>query len=256
MKTRVRLTARKEEIDADGLADATAVVIDVLRATTSMAAALAEGAAWVLPVAGADVARTRVAGWAGKEPRPLLAGEQELRQPDDFDLGNSPQQFTAAAVQGRGVVMATTNGTVAVERARSHARQVIAASLINREAVCQWLVGNDCDCVEIICSGSAGSFSLEDWLAGGLIIDGLLRHGMAVDLEDKARAAWLASRQEWHALYEALLQGRAARRLTALGMEQDVVFTLRLDVIDMVPLLREERFVDASRSLADAEPTH
>src|SRR5919205_1382261 len=114
------------------LAGRVVVVIDVLRASTSIAAALANGAKNVVPLESADEVITRARQFDRSEVR--LAGERKMRAIPGFDLGNSPREFTREAVEGKTVLITTTNGTVALTAATG-ARDVVVASYVNFSAV-------------------------------------------------------------------------------------------------------------------------
>ncbi|MBX5464881.1 MAG: 2-phosphosulfolactate phosphatase, partial [Clostridia bacterium] len=239
---------RREELEAGRLEGRAAVVIDTLRATTTIAAALAAGAAWVLPVDSEEEAWSRAAGL--RDPsggRPLLAGERDRLRIPGFDLGNSPAEFTPERVGGRGILLCTTNGSRALHAAAPHAERLYCAALVNAGAVAAELRRAEAERLTLICSGSGGFFSVEDFLTAGCLIDRLLSEGGAeeagVRLDDAARAAWLAWQAGRHRLRETVEPGRAARALALAGLEADVEEALRLDALDVVPRMVEGRIV-------------
>ena len=150
-----------------------AAFLDILRATTTMTAALAAGARAVVAVADpakALVLRERLT------PAPLLAGEERMERRPGFDLGNSPREFTAERVTGRTLVMCTTNGTrAAVAALRGGCRRLFAASLRNRAATARALLADpSVDRITLICAGTHGRFSLDDAVGAGAVIEALI----------------------------------------------------------------------------------
>jgi 2-phosphosulfolactate phosphatase len=210
------------------LGGATVLVVDVLRASTTIIAALSAGCPAVTPVADAREARRR-GGAAGA----LLAGERRGEPIDGFDLGNSPLEYRADRVRGRSVVMTTSNGTRALLAARE-ARAVGVAALVNLSAAAGWAAAEGRDVV-VLCAGERGRRSLEDHVCAGLLVE-------------RVRAAAPAAASSAAAL-EALAQGRQyagdvtrlaadspwARHLAASGRGADVAACLLLDTTALVP---------------------
>lgn len=198
------------------LSRAACVVFDVLRATTTIVTALAAGAASIRPVAGIPEALAcRVA-----DPEALLAGEREglrigaaLAGGVEFDLGNSPREFTPARVAGRRIVMSTTNGTRAL-RACAGAALTLAAALPNLEATADFLERAHPAELLLVCAGTGEDPAWEDALGAGALCDRL-----AADTLWPPGDGALIARQLWrrhrHRPSEALALGRNGRRLLA-----------------------------------------
>jgi len=211
----------------------TVVVIDVLRATSSIVTALGNGAAGVVPVREADEAIT-VMRRIGRD-RVLLCGERKSRLIEGFDLDNSPASFTRERVAGKTLVFTTTNGTRALLEAAHAGTTVYCAALLNRNAIVQRLLAGD-GAARLLCSGSEGSLSFEDVLGAGAIADALLKHDKRLVLSDAARvaAALFAANHKW--LTTALASGTHARSLVAEGFAADVAACARIDTSSCVPL--------------------
>lgn len=212
-----------------------AVVIDVLRATTTLVTALAHGAERVYPVASpAEAYKLR----EDLAPHPVvLAGERDSVRLPGFDLGNSPRECTAQAVAGRYLVMSTTNGTAAMLALRP-ARVGVAAALVNLPAVAAALAGEKT--VTILCAGTKGSLSLEDTIAAGGLIDHWqsMHHDVITDdFGLVALAAYRAARSE---LAGWLSQSQNGRRLLELGWPTDIDWCAGVGVFDVVPVLRHD----------------
>jgi 2-phosphosulfolactate phosphatase len=223
-----------ELVAPERLAGGVAVVIDVLRATTTMVHALAAGCLCVRPCATVDEARALADSMpAGKA---LLAGERDGRPLPGFDLGNSPGAFTCARCRGLSIVLTTTNGTRALLHA-VRAERVLIAAFANFSAVCEQL-RNEKRPIHIVCAGDAGTVALEDALLAGAIVDNLAGDGVA--LNDGARLAWDGFEHHGQVLEGALEVSAGGVRLRALGYDEDVRTAARIDTFAVVPELRRE----------------
>lgn len=238
-----------ETIDAGTLAGGVAVVIDVLRATTTVCHALAAGALDVRPCP--DVEVSRMAAEALGRERTILGGERGGTRIDGFDLGNSPAEYTAQRVAGKSIVFSTTNGTRAIDRCRA-AEQIVLAALVNRGAVCRWIERHPAS-LDIVCAGTEGAVTREDILAAGAIVERLTA------TEDGPRWVWndeaMVARDAWRglgsgdgrqeALVAALRSSRGGRNLIELGYDADIEAAAQLDRLDVVPYAGEVlHFVD------------
>ena len=211
----------------------TAVVIDVLRATTSMLAALAAGAERVIPVGEVDDARAVAATWPGGTV--VLGGERGGRPIDGFDVGNTPQEFTPEIVAGKTVVMTTTNGTRAILMADGAPRRAIAA-LTNVAATAAWLSGADRGDVVLVTSGTERRVSWEDTLCAGALVRRLVDTSPdgTWHLADSALIAlevWQAGQAD---LGVALRRGRGGRNVKRLGIEIAFEACAALDSVSLV----------------------
>ncbi|GEA14583.1 MAG: 2-phosphosulfolactate phosphatase [Moorella sp. (in: firmicutes)] len=207
------------------------IVIDVLRATTTISVALAAGCLEVIPVLTPEEAidmRERL-----EDERVLLGGERNALKIPGFDLGNSPLEYTPEIVAGKRLIMTTTNGTRAIRRAAG-GRQVFLGAMINAPAVAGLAAAAATD-ITIICAGTRDRFSLEDFLAAGLLVDRLAGLGEFV-LRDGALTArdyYYCHRDDPSAAMKASFHGRL---LADLGLEADVEFCSRVGAIDVVPV--------------------
>ena len=215
------------------------VVIDVLRANTSIAYARANGAEKLIPTASIEAA-TRLATSLDRATT-LLCGEREGRPISGFDLGNSPLEFTSATVAGKTLIMTTTNGTETIARLDG-AREIVVCSLVNVSAVARYL--REESELSIACSGKLGAFSLEDAVCAGSLIVRLRDLGVGpVAGNDAAVAA-----ETLHAAHRADL-GRCLREtshgrfLQEIGYGDDLDVCARVDALTTVPVVREGRIV-------------
>jgi len=226
--------------EADLLGSA-AVVLDVLRATTTICQALASGAQDVVPFS--EVQEVLAAAAHFQPDNIVLGGERGGRRIEGFDLGNSPVEYTPQVVRGRSVLITTTNGTRAFDRVRA-ARRVLVGALVNLSAVAVSIEKEPN--VAIVCAGTDGGETGEDVLAAGALVARCLE---AVDGWETNLMAQQAQR-EWEAMVaRAAAAGRTlsdqlaiefrdtpgGRNLREIGMDRDLADCARLDCLEIVP---------------------
>jgi 2-phosphosulfolactate phosphatase len=199
------------------LSQAVCVVFDILRATTTMITALANGAEAIIPVAEISEALTL----KQRNPGVLLAGERhgvriraDLTGSIDFDLGNSPREFTAEKVAGKTIVMSTTNGTRAL-RACAGARMVLVSSFLNLRATTNWIREKNPPHLILVCSGTFEEPALEDVLAAGALCEKLWSNYAGGHLSDSAEIARRIYPLLQFNLIEAMKHSLNGRRLMA-----------------------------------------
>ncbi|MBI2526690.1 MAG: 2-phosphosulfolactate phosphatase [Candidatus Rokubacteria bacterium] len=222
-----------------------AVVVDVMRATTTVIAACAAGCRRVIPVPDAAAAWAQL-GAGGRPPgEVLLAGERGGDPIVGFDLGNSPLEYTAERVRGRTLVLTTTNGTAAILAARGAAAVAVAA-LTNVEAVARWALGQGRDAT-VLCAGEQGAFSLEDAVCAGILVERITaevgRAGGTVEVSDAAVAAWRLSAHYAGRLGALLEDATWARTLARAGRSEDLWACLALSTVDEVPVFEDGAIV-------------
>ena len=218
-----------KDLDPACLADRAVAVFDVLRATTSITAALAIGAAEVRVFGDLESCLAAAAAFNGPK---LTCGERHTLPPPGFDLGNSPGQFTAAAHAGRTVFMTTTNGTKAIVAARSAAVMVTAA-LVNATAAAAALAAAGRD-VTLLCSGSDGAPSLEDTLGAGAVLHALQQRTDVTVNGDSARMALRLFEGCRDRLPSVLSDTHGGHNIRRVKLDADIAFAARLDVFDVV----------------------
>ncbi len=213
----------------------TAIVVDVVRATTCIVEAMANGATAVYPAGSIEeaVALREKLGRDGI----LLCGERAGLRIDGFDLGNSPAEFAADAVRGKRLAMTTTNGTKALVAARA-ADRVLVASFLNAAAVAD--AARDDASIVVVCAGKEGRFSLDDVVCAGRIVRDLAGDGErpAAALDDAARAA--ADLALANPLSRDMLARTAAgRALVDAGLGSDLDLCAKADTRRIVPAMRD-----------------
>lgn len=225
-----------ERVDVSGRV---AVVIDVLRASSTIVGALASGADRVLTVATVEEAREQAAKLGGD--RAVLGGERDAVKLPGFDLGNSPREYTPGVVDGKTVILTTTNGTQAVHAAKQ-AQAIIVAGLVNADAVVRWLIARDLD-VTLICSGTEGRLSIDDLHCAGLLLSRLLEPGFIPELKDGVRLAIQWYTANAGSALHVLQTCYHGQRLIERGFDADVAWCSAIDMFDTVPEWDGEGFV-------------
>jgi 2-phosphosulfolactate phosphatase len=213
------------------------VVVDILRATTTIAYALAAGAAKVIPLLEVDRALEMKAQLGAAA---VLGGERGGQKIAGFDLGNSPAEYTKASVGGKTLLFTTTNGTRAMEMCR-HASGVLLGSFANFSACCREL--NSTPRIDILCAGTDGQITREDVLFAGAVIDDLRRshpHLITNDQADIAADAWRAAAADFGGpkpLAECLRASTGGRNLIEIGHERDIDIAAQIDKFDLIARL-------------------
>lgn len=218
-------------------------VADVLRATTVMIVALANGARAVIPQDNDEEAR-RLHGELSRQGVPvLLSGEKEGYKREGYDLGNSPLEFTPEKVSGKTVVHLTTNGTRALVAASS-ARDIILVSFANLSATAKYLrkMGGGAERILGVVSGREGEYCLEDTVClGGLLTRLLEPPGWDYSITDAARTAIDLFQVYRERLPEMIRQCYHGRYLEEIGLGDDLIECVRIDTTDIVPGMKNGR---------------
>jgi 2-phosphosulfolactate phosphatase len=234
-------------VEPGALADKTVVVIDVLRATTTIVHALAAGAREVVPCLEVDDARQISARLGGGA---VLGGERGGVAIAGFDLGNSPAEYSRERVGGKTVVFTTTNGTRAMQRCKLAGR-VLLGAFVNFSAVCRELAGSDR--VALVCAGTDGHVTREDTLLAGAIVDDLTQSRSTRSTAGQASSGTLRLNDQallaadaWQTAVRLmtdrplgimLRESRGGQNLIDTGQENDIDLAAQMDRFDTVPEL-------------------
>jgi 2-phosphosulfolactate phosphatase len=217
-----------------------AIAVDVLRATSTMATALNAGAEAVQVFSDIEKLLHESESWPAEKR--LRAGERGGSKVAGCDLGNSPLDCTPALMKDRRLFISTTNGTRALQRVEN-ATVVLAAALINRQAVVNYLLANKPATIWIVGSGWEGSYSLEDTVCAGAIVDSLLS-GTDISLEelagnDEVIDALSLYRQWQDNLLQLMHHASHGKRLLRLNCHEDLQYCAQTDILDVLPIQRE-----------------
>lgn len=210
------------------------VVVDVLRATSCMITALAEGVTEIHPVASLDECRgLKVRGYR-------TAAERGGEQVEGFDLGNSPLSYLNGAYAGQKVAVTTTNGTLAITKSAIYAKQVVIGGFLNLSALAEYLQSQPEDVV-VLCAGWKGKVNMEDTLFAGALVSRLSNeYQLECDAPLAAQSLYECIKGD---LYGYMQQSSHARRLSKFGVEEDIKFCLEADKYKEIPVLKGDVLV-------------
>ena len=215
-------------------------IVDVLRASTSVATALGNGARTVIPVEGADEVIMRAREFERSEIR--LAGEQKMLPIAGFDLGNSPQDFTREAVEGKTILITTTNGTRALLGVQG-ARDIVIASYVNFTAVLTLMkvaASSNTD-IAIICAGEEGSFTLEDAACAGRYVRAIPKRSDSVSVNDAAAASVLIEKKYGDNIAKVFKESSHGQALQEAGFGADLAAAAEVDAYPVVPIYQDRQ---------------
>jgi 2-phosphosulfolactate phosphatase len=213
-------------------------VIDVLRASSTIAVALANGAKAVIPFESSEEAVMRSKQM--ERGAFLLAGERRMLKMEGFDLGNSPVEHTAEAVEGKTVLLTTSNGTKALLSVQG-ARDVVVASYVNLTGVSTMLraaLRGGAD-ITLVCAGQDRQFALEDAACAGRYVSNISKRLADIDLNDGALAASLLDRKYGDNLLRLFNTAAHGRALAAAGFEGDLAACAAVDAFPVIPIYQD-----------------
>jgi len=234
MQRKIEVCLTPALIDLYAIEDSIVVVIDILRATSSIVYGIDNGAEAIIPVAQVE----DCLNYADKGY--LLAAERNGEVVEGYDFGNSPFSYTADKVAGKTVVLTTTNGTKALHLARKRASKVVIGAFLNLTALCDWLKTQDKN-VLLLCAGWKDQFNLEDTIFAGAVLHEL--RSLFTHFDDAGVAAedlYLMAKDDLRAYI-----GKSAHshRMMALNIEEDINFCMQLDTCKAIPVLEGDNLV-------------
>lgn len=237
MDVEVFLTS--SNVTEDDVKDRSVVVIDVLRACSTIATALHHEARSVVPVP--DMAAAGKIASNLDQSSFLLGGERDGDRIEGYHLGNSPLEYTRQVVRGKTIILNTTNGTPALDVVRA-ARHVVAACLLNAARVVDFLRRAGAD-IAIVCAGRRNRVSLEDTLCAGLLLERLWEGRTPTDVSDTAHIAVTQYRQDAAHLGAAVRRCNHAQWLLQKGYGADVDYCIQVDALPVLPYYDDNRLV-------------
>lgn len=221
---------------------AVVVIIDIFRATSTMTAALHNGAECIIPVASvADCIAI------GKSlPNSLTAGERDGKVAEGLQHGNSPLEYPTEFVQGRTLVLTTTNGTRLLHMVKD-AEEIVIGSFLNLTALCDWLLARNLNVI-LGCASWKDKFNLEDTLFAGAVVHRLQdAYEINCDAARAARHLYISSGGS--NFIEFLRDSSHYRRLSGFGLQHDMEYCVTPDLHPVVPVLRGDKIVVTSHSV-------
>lgn len=228
------------EITPGALTGRVVAVVDVLRASTTIAVALANGARAVVPLPDADEVAARAKQF--ERAAVLMAGERRMLPMPGFDLGNSPREFSPDVVSGKTVLIATTNGTRAM-LAIQGARDIVVAAYVNCSAVAALLrtaIRSGVD-VAVVCSGHERHFALEDAACAGRLASLVTYRFQGVQMNDAARACSLVDARYADNLAGLFQDASHGQALSTAGFAGDLILAAELDSYPVVPIYQDRQ---------------
>ncbi|MCK4680984.1 2-phosphosulfolactate phosphatase [bacterium] len=233
----------------DDLSDAeakgkTVVVVDVLRASSTIVQACENGVARIIPVATVEEAAKLLSTLERK--RTLLGGEREGLPIDGFDLGNSPLEYTKQVVKGKTLIFTTSNGTAAITKSAS-AREIVLGCFLNLSAVVTHVISSRAKKVAVLCAGNLGRLSLEDFVCGGHVVDRIVDGTRASTVLNDGAVAARALANALGDVGEAVRNSSHGLRLAELGFEDDLEFCSKVDNYVTVPIVEDGRISPQNR---------
>jgi len=225
-----------EEIKNTELAGKLVVIIDVLRASSTIVTALANGCRGFIPILSPGQAKKKAQQF--EKERVLLGGEREGIKIEGFDLGNSPREYKREAVKDKTIIFSTTNGVKTLEMVKG-AHRIVIGSFLNLQAVCNYCTNYQGD-ILLICAGKDGRFSLEDTACAGMLIDSLKNTLSDICHESDANlTARLLYKKFGNNILEILRKSQHGRYLESIGLGEDLKFCSQLDFFHIVPIFRD-----------------
>jgi len=231
---RIQTHFTPHEVDEIALREKTAVVIDVLRASTTVITALCNGAREVIPTPTVAAAAKITGHLAGDVT--IRGGEQNGRIIEGFSIGNSPLEYAEERVRDRSIVYSTTDGSPLFLKAK-YAKHMLVCAFVNISMVAEFLKKH-ADDVEILCAGNNGRFAIEDAVCAGMLVHLLGEEADAqLTLCDASIAAHALYRAHYRNLHRMLRQSEHGRFLEGLGYADDLRFCAGVDTVPGLPLL-------------------
>lgn len=237
---RVDVFFTPQEVAPVDVANRVVAVVDVLRASTSIAVALDNGAKTIIPLASSEEVVSRAKNLARSEVK--LAGERRSQQISGFDYGNSPLEFTKENVEGKTILMSTTNGTNAILAVQG-ARDVLIASYVNFTAVLSMLraaLRGGAD-VAIVCAGQEKHFSLEDSACAGRFVQHITEKHTKAEINDAANAAMVIDKKFGTSLKKLFKASSHGAALAEAGFADDLEFCAKVDSYSVVPVYQDRQ---------------
>jgi len=228
------------EIQKEKLNDRIAVIIDVLRASTSIITALANGCKSVIPVSEVEQARKMASKFSDQSV--LLGGERNEMIIPGFDLSNSPLEYKVEIVKNKWIIFTSTNGARLFEYSQ-FANKTVIGGFVNVTVLSQFIINNRKD-IAILCAGKNNQFGLEDAVCGGMLVDKIINKITdSLILNDSAMAAHILYQNYQQNLIDMLYRTSHGRRLIEIGQEKDFAKCAAVDSIEIIPVLNGEELI-------------
>jgi len=216
--------------------DCNVVVVDVFRATSAICTAFAHGVERIIPVSSVEEAR------AYQKEGFMVGAERDGQIVEGFDFGNSPFSYMDEKLKGKTLVLTTTNGTKAINIAKS-ANQILIGSFLNLKYLADYLIEDEKD-VLILCAGWKNRFNLEDTLFAGALVKMLVNSPIMSNLADSAIAASYLFKIAENDLRGFIENSSHRKRLKRLNLEEDINYCLQESILDVIPVFEQNCLIN------------
>jgi 2-phosphosulfolactate phosphatase len=242
--TEIDIVLLPDELRDRDITNSLVVVIDVLRASSTITTALAEGARRIIPVFSLEEARKRAGNYHPDEV--LLGGERNGKKPSDFDLGNSPLEYKSQKIKNKTILLSTTNGVKAINQVQ-RAKKIIIGCFLNIQAVIQYCQSYSKE-VLLVCAGERRSVSLEDTVCAGMIKYIVEGNNKQVDPNypyhhDDALVACQMYLKFKDDLLHMLKTSSWGKHLMVMGLEEDLIFCTQENIYQYIPIMKKEALI-------------
>ncbi|WP_373520221.1 2-phosphosulfolactate phosphatase [Aquiflexum sp.] len=231
---KVEICLSPELLHLYDIKDKNVVIVDIFRATSTMMAALANEVISITPVLNLESCRLL------EKDGYVIAGERDGKTAEGFSLGNSPLAYLEKKFSGKKIAMTTTNGTVAIEKTKSFAKNIILGAFVNLSSTAEYLISLEGD-VLILCAGWKGKFNLEDSLFAGALVSNLHPH-FETDCDTSIAMRALYEGNE-HRMRIFMGQASHAKRLQNHNIEADIDFCLSQNIYDFIGILKDGKLI-------------
>lgn len=228
-----------EEVNTSEIIDKSALVVDILRATSTITTAISNGASFIIPVNSPDEAFTLS---SKSDIEYILGGEVDGKHIKGFHLGNSLSEYTPSVVKNKPIIFRTTNGTRTINKCLSSWHLVIGCFL-NLTSVCQYLLKLEKD-ILIVCSGKEGKFGMEDAVFAGACVSKLSQFA-DINKTDAAVAVEMLYQVYRTDILEMLRNAEHGRYLISIGLEDDLSLCAQIDIANIVPIYKDGKIKDS-----------
>jgi len=229
-----------EEVHTSEITDKSVLIVDILRATSTITTAIANGASYLIPV---NTPKEAFELYEQHNRNVLLGGEVEGNRIAGFDLGNSASEYLPSVVAGKPIIMRTTNGTRTINVCQS-ALNLVIGCFVNKTSCCHYLLGLGCD-ILIVCSGQEGNFGIEDAVFAGACINILYQQMSNIEKTDSALACEMMYLQCKSDILDLLCKSEHGKYLIDIGLGDDLILCAKEDTTTVVPVYGDGKIIKA-----------
>ena len=229
-----------EEVHPSEITDKSVLIVDILRATSTITTAIANGASYLIPV---NTPKEAFELYEQHDRNAILGGEVGGKRISGFDLGNSASEYLPSVIEGKPIIMRTTNGTRTINICK-HALNLVIGSFFNKTSCCRYLLELGCD-ILIVCSGEEGHFGIEDAVFAGACVHIFHQQMPNIEKTDPALACEMMYQQCKSDILGLLCKSEHGKSLIDIGLGDDLILCAKEDTTTVVPVYRDGKIVSA-----------